>query len=77
MRLAITSRNKLTELRIEDVFDTVRRVIWRATAPSSPPEEAQLRPDLLGCWSIWNARVTDPANCEDVPLKKYFGFPGN
>ena len=47
MRLGITSRNQTpTELRIEDVFDTVGRVIGRRQCPLPPPDEAQLRLDL-------------------------------
>jgi hypothetical protein len=47
MRLAITSRTQTpTELRIEDVFDTVWRVIGGRRCLLLPPEEAQLRLDL-------------------------------
>ena len=47
MRLAITSRKQTpTELRIEDVFDTVWRVIGGRRCLLLPPEEAQLRLDL-------------------------------
>jgi hypothetical protein len=59
MRLAITSRKQ--RLLIEDVFDTVWRVIGGRRCLLLPPEEAQLRLDLARLLVDLETRgVTDP-----------------